>query len=73
MIEPLIVECYGSSLPEGEVKIEITEDMTPQVVELEKGDTIRFRDNILTVSQAGIYRVGPHGVSELGRREGDDE
>jgi hypothetical protein len=59
-LEPLIVEVDGSISE----KIEITEDMTPQVVEVEKGDLIRFRDNILTVPRDGMYEIGPHGVAE---------
>ncbi len=64
-LEPVIVELDLSK--EGRVSIEITEDMTPQVFEAEKGDLIRFRDNILTVPRAGMYRVHAHGVTELGR------
>jgi hypothetical protein len=64
-LEPVIVELDLSK--EGRVSVEITEDMTPQVFEAEKGDLIRFRDNILTVPRDGMYEVHAHGVTELGR------
>ena len=68
MPEALVVE-FDASGGSDPVVVEITDDMEPQQIEMEKGDTIRFRENILTVPQAGIYKIHAHGVTQLALRE----
>ena len=65
----ILIPLVESEGIEGAATVEVTEGMESQEIEMDEGDTIRFRDRVLTITQAGIYQIHEHGVSQLAVRE----